>query len=180
MYLQCPFQYFSAKTMRLRPPPGRPEERLDFLTQGNIVHSVLSKWYAVPGDIEPLFEEEFARALEQKCIQPGYHTERLRNAMLDDLRAFAADGRWPRQGLDSRMEEAFEFDLTESIRIAGKIDRLDIAPDGTVFVTDYKYSRARRPPRAGATTRTCCRRRSMPWRRSVSSACGRRGCTMWL
>jgi RecB family exonuclease len=40
------------------------------------------------------------------------------------------------------MEEPFEFDLTENIRIAGKIDRLDIAPDGAVYVTDYKYSRA--------------------------------------
>lgn len=142
MFLQCPFQYFGGRLLRLREPPGRPEDRLDFLTQGNIVHSVLARWYAAPCDIERLFEEEFARILEEKNIQPGYHTERLRNAMLEDLRAFAGDGRWPLQGLESRMEEPFEFDLTDSIRIAGKIDRLDFAPDGSAFVTDYKYSRA--------------------------------------
>jgi ATP-dependent helicase/DNAse subunit B len=142
MYLQCAFQYFGGRTLRLKAPPGRPEDRLDFLTQGNIVHSVLARWYAAPCDIEQLFEEEFARELEAKNIQPGYHTERLRNAMVEDLHAFATDGRWPLKGLESRMEEPFEFDLTDSIRIAGKIDRLDFAADGSVFVTDYKYSRA--------------------------------------
>jgi RecB family exonuclease len=40
------------------------------------------------------------------------------------------------------MEELFEFELTDSIRISGKIDRLDLAADGSAFVTDYKYSRA--------------------------------------
>ena len=101
MYLQCPFQYFSARTLRLKEPPALPEERLDFLTQGNIVHEVLAKWYLEPRDIEALFLEEFARAIEEKRIPQGYHTERLRNAMLDDLRAFAADGRWPVPGMQS-------------------------------------------------------------------------------
>ena len=141
-FLQCPFQYFGRRTLRLKPAPARPEDRLDFLTQGSIVHEVLAAWWADQGDVTPLFEDVFARYVEQKRIPWGYHTERLRNAMLDDLRGFAGDGQWPRGDFQSRMEEKFAFRLDETLEIAGKIDRLDTAPDGRAYVIDYKYSGA--------------------------------------
>ena len=141
-FLQCPFQYFGRRTLRLKPAPSRPEERLDFLTQGNIVHEVLAAWWADQRDMALLFEDVFARYVELKRIPWGYHTERLRNAMLDDLRAFAGDGQWPRGDFQSRMEEKFIFRLDESLEISGKIDRLDTAPDGRAYVIDYKYSNA--------------------------------------
>ena len=110
--------------------------------QGSIVHEVLAAWWAQPGDVAPLFEDVFERYVEDERIPSGYHTERLRNAMLDDLRAFAADGQWPRGDFQSRMEEKFVFRLDESLEISGKIDRLDTAPDGRAYVIDYKYSNA--------------------------------------
>jgi ATP-dependent helicase/DNAse subunit B len=139
-FLQCPFQYFGRRTLRLQPAPSRPEDRLDFRVQGTIVHEVLAAWWAGQGDIAPLFEDVFARYVEEKRIPWGYHTERLRNAMLDDLRGFAADSQWPREDYQSRMEEKFVFRLDESLEIAGKIDRLDTAADGRAYVIDYKYS----------------------------------------
>jgi ATP-dependent helicase/DNAse subunit B len=141
-FLQCPFQYFGRRTLRLKAPPSRPQDRLDFLTQGSIVHEVLAAWWADQGDIAPLLEDVFERHVEEERIPLGYHTERLRNAMLDDLRAFAADGQWPRGEFQSRMEEKFTFPLDESLAISGKIDRLDTAPDGRAYVIDYKYSGA--------------------------------------
>jgi ATP-dependent helicase/DNAse subunit B len=141
-YLQCPFQYFGSRMLRLTTAPPRPEERLDFLTRGNIVHQVLAQWYAQPQDVAALFEEVFARALEVKQIPAGYHTERLRNAMLDDLAFFAASHRFPPGEFQSRTEEKFEFPLDEALTIAGKIDRLDVAADGSAYVVDYKYSNA--------------------------------------
>jgi putative RecB family exonuclease len=141
-YLQCPFQYFGSRTLRLATAPPRPEERLDFLTQGNIVHEVLARWYAEPCDVAALFEEVFARVVEEKQIPAAYHTERLRNAMLDDLLAFAASERWPPGEYQSRMEEKFEFALDDSLAIRGKIDRLDVAAGGSAYVVDYKYSNA--------------------------------------
>jgi len=141
-FLQCPFQYFGRRTLRLQPAPSRPQDRLDFLTQGNIVHEVLAAWWADQGDVAPLFEDVFARFVEEERIPSGYHTERLHNAMLDDLRGFAADGEWPRDDFQSRMEEKFVFHLDESLAISGKIDRLDTAPDGRAYVIDYKYSGA--------------------------------------
>jgi len=139
-YLQCPYQYFGARLMRLKPRPMRPQDRLDFLTQGNIVHEVLSRWWAERPNLEELFEEIFERFVKEKNIPSGYHTERLRNSMLLDLQAFAAHDKWPRGAFESRMEEKFTFALSDTVQISGKMDRLDVAPDGTAYVIDYKYS----------------------------------------
>jgi len=143
-YLQCPFQYFAGRTLRLRPPPARPENRLDFPTQGGIVHETLKEWYANPQDIGPLFERIFECALEEKRIPPGYHTERLRNALGEDLRAFAEDPRWPRAAFQSQTEREFEFPL-DGLIVRGRIDRLDTDSEGRAWVVDYKYSPAVKP-----------------------------------
>ena len=142
-YLQCPFQYFSGRMLRLKTAPARPEDRLDFMTQGTIVHDTLAEWYAEPQDIAPVFERVFQAALEDLRIPPGYHVERLRNAMLEDLAAFAEDRRWPREAFQSQTEQGFEFAL-ETAGVRGKIDRLDVASDGRSYVIDYKYSAAQR------------------------------------
>ena len=143
-FLQCPFQYFTQRLMRLQTAPLRPEERLSFLEQGNIVHEVLAEWWREPRDVVPLFEQVFARHLEEEHIPDGYHTERLRNAMLDDLKRFTSGDAWPRGVFQSQTEIQFAFPLDEGLEIAGRIDRLDIAPDGRAFVLDYKYSAAQR------------------------------------
>ncbi|MGB9456438.1 MAG: PD-(D/E)XK nuclease family protein [Bryobacteraceae bacterium] len=141
-YLQCAFQYFGSHSLRLRPRPPRPDQRLDFMLQGNIVHEVLARWWMEGGDIAVLFEEVFGGALEKHDIPTAYHTERLRNAMLDDLLAFAADTTWPRGRFSSRTEQEFRYTLAADTEIRGKIDRLDEAADGRAFVFDYKYSNA--------------------------------------
>jgi RecB family exonuclease len=143
-YMQCPFQYFGSRVLRLKPAPVRPEERLDFLTQGNIVHAVLAAWWAKRHDLEALFQQIFEDALREKKIPPGYHTERLRNAMVEDLQTFAAADRWPRDAFESHMEEKFQFPLDDSVQVSGKIDRLDVTSGGIAYVIDYKYSGAQR------------------------------------
>jgi ATP-dependent helicase/DNAse subunit B len=143
-YLRCPYQYFAQRTLRLAGPPPRPRERLDFLTQGNIVHEVLAAWWSTPQEIEPLFEAVFTRISEEKRILEGYHTERKRNGMIDDLRAFARSTEWPRARFVSRVEEKFEFPLDDSIVISGKMDRVDIDAAGNAWVIDYKYSAPQR------------------------------------
>jgi len=141
-YLQCAFQYFGRQTLRLRPAPKRPQERLDFLTGGIVIHEVLRQWWPDRSqNIETLLDAEFQRIVEEKHIPQAYRTERMRNAMLDDLRAFAVDDQWP-AGYTSRTELDFTFPLGP-IEIRGKIDRLDTAPDGRAFVIDYKYSAAK-------------------------------------
>jgi hypothetical protein len=130
--------------LRLKPAPDRPEDRLDFLLQGNIVHDVLAAGYAQPETFERLFEEAFERKREELRIPNGYHTERLRNGMRGDLLAFAADTEWPRAQFQSRTEEKFAFPLDDTLEISGRIDRIDTAADGSAYVIDYKYSAAQR------------------------------------
>ena len=146
-YLQCPFQYFGSRTLRLETQPARPAERLDHLTQGDIVHAVLKEWIERPQPVEALFESVWERCREERRIPSGYHTERLRNAMLEDVLRFVESDPWPRDRFQARTEEKFSFALADSVQIAGKIDRLDTAPDGRAYVIDYKYSAAAGIPR---------------------------------
>ncbi len=141
-YLKCPYQYFTRHTLRLAQRPVRPEKRLDFLVQGDVVHRTLAAWLERKPDIGLLFENIFERALEDLHIPSGYRVEQARNAMLEDLREFAADARWPLDAYVSESEREFAFALDPETWVRGKIDRLDKAPDGHAYVIDYKYSPA--------------------------------------
>jgi len=143
-YLQCPFQYFGARVLRLKGRPLRPEDRLDFRTQGELVHEVLARWCAEPQEIGPLFERVFAESCEKFRIPNGYHTERLRQAMRQDLERFAADSTWPRAKFQSRAEQKFEVALNDRLQIVGRIDRIDTDAGNRSYVIDYKYSAAQR------------------------------------
>jgi ATP-dependent helicase/DNAse subunit B len=142
-YLQCPFQFFSNQVLRLKTAPLMPEERLDYSTRGSVVHEVLAEWVRRPQPIEALFERVFEEHCKKKEIRASYLTERLRQAMLEDLLAFAADSQWPAASFESRTEATFAFPVSDSLQITGKIDRLDAAPDGRAYVIDYKYSAAK-------------------------------------
>jgi RecB family exonuclease len=144
VYQQCPFQYFAGRLLRLQTVPLRPEERLGYQAQGTIVHRVLAEWYTYPQDIEPLFEGVFDACCEEFHLPPGYHTERLKAAMQEDLKRFATDGSWPRDRFQSQTEREFTFSLSDSVQVSGRIDRIDTASDGRAYVIDYKYSGAQR------------------------------------
>jgi CRISPR/Cas system-associated exonuclease Cas4 (RecB family) len=105
---------------------------------------VLAETYAQPERMERAFEEAFERVCQEKRIPNGYHTERLRNAMRLDLLEFAADGEWPRADFQSETEKKFDFTLEPGLDIRGRIDRIDVMPDGRAYVVDYKYSAAQR------------------------------------
>jgi ATP-dependent helicase/DNAse subunit B len=137
-FLQCPFQYFGGRMLRLKPPPARPEERLDFLTQGNIVHDVLKEWWTERREIGAVFDDVFARVAAAKGILISYQTERARNQMLDDLRRFAVEAE--EAAPEVHTEKEFEYAL-DGVTISGKIDRIDVR-DGWATVVDYKYSNA--------------------------------------
>jgi ATP-dependent helicase/DNAse subunit B len=144
-YLQCAFQYFGSRILRLREPPAAPSERLDFLTQGTIIHEVLAQWWPDPQqDIEHLFDRIFNRYAEEMRLPESYHSERLRNSMLLDLRAFALRTDWPRARFQTRIEEKFELPLQDDLLVSGRIDRLEVNPDGGAWVIDYKYSATQR------------------------------------
>jgi ATP-dependent helicase/DNAse subunit B len=128
-FAQCAFQFFGRDTLGLRAAPPRPEKRLDFLFRGNVVHRVIGEWTAQPQPLDPLFERVFEEAAREAGIPPGYRTETIRQALLDDLRRFTEDTQWP-AGLACETEVKFEYELAPGLRVKGRIDRLDRTADG--------------------------------------------------
>lgn len=140
-FLQCPFQFFGRDTLRLQGAPPRPEKRLDFRAQGRIAHAVLAELLRDPDALAKTFERIFRRICEQQHVPAGYRTESLRERMLADLRGLVEDPGW-RLGYQSRTEADFSYPLGPGVEIKGRIDRIDVTPDGGAFVIDYKYSGA--------------------------------------
>jgi len=140
-YLQCPFQFFGRETLRLEAAPPRPEERLDFRAQGTIVHAVLSEIHRDGQPLEEAFDRIFRLKCEELRVPPGYRTESLRQRMLADLRTLVEDPQWAGE-FETRCELKFRYTLANDVEISGRIDRMDVTPDGSAFVIDYKYSGA--------------------------------------
>jgi ATP-dependent helicase/DNAse subunit B len=137
-YLQCPFQFFGRYTLHLHGAPLRPEKRLDFLTQGIIVHAVLAQLHGNSRPLEEIFDEVFARIRKERHLPEGYRTEACRERMLADLRALVEDPEWTLGG-ETRTEQKFRYELATDVEISGRIDRIDVTPHGACVI-DYKYS----------------------------------------
>ena len=140
-YLQCAFQFFGRDTLRLRAAPVRSEKRLDFRTQGTIVHAVLAKLHPDADRWEQTFDSVFRDICERQRVPAGYRTEACRQRMLADLRALVEDPAWA-TGYDIRTEQKFRYKLGADVEISGRIDRIDVTPNHGAYVIDYKYSGA--------------------------------------
>jgi len=137
-YLQCPFQFFGRYTLLLHAAPARPEQRLDFRTQGTIVHGVLAN-LSDAGQLEGVFQDVFRGICERSRVPAGYRTEACRERMLADLRALVEESGWT-QDYEIRTEQKFQYELGADVNIKGRLDRVDVAPDQGAYVVDYKYS----------------------------------------
>ena len=138
-FLQCPFQFFASKTLRLQERPPAPRDRLDIRVKGSILHRALAEWIRAP----LLGSEVFNRVFEDECarmrIPATYRIEAVRLVLLRHFEGFLADSQ---MGLGWRTltEESFQFSLSPALTIRGRMDRLEIGPEGQALVIDYKYS----------------------------------------
>jgi ATP-dependent helicase/DNAse subunit B len=139
-FLQCPFQFFASKTLRLRGRPPAPRDRLDLLVQGSMLHRALAEWTRAPllgaAILDQVFEEECARLR----VPEGYRTEAVRLELSRHFCGFLEDTQFRLAGWSTRVEEQFKFPLNPLVSITGRIDRLDVGPANQALVIDYKYS----------------------------------------
>jgi RecB family exonuclease len=138
-FLQCPFQFFAGKTLRLKRRPPAPRDCLDLLVQGSVLHRALAEWTHAPllgtSILDEIFEEECAR----RRIPEGYRTEAVRLELMRHFRGFIDDDQFA-LGWSTRTEEKFSYALNPLLSITGRIDRMDIDPGKRAVVIDYKYS----------------------------------------
>ena len=138
-FLQCPFQFFAGRTLRVRERPPEPRDRLDVRRQGSILHAALAEWIRAPLLGTDVFRHVFDDECERKKIPLTYRREAVRLEMLRHFEAFIED-RQVQLGWETETEKQFEFALSPGLKVRGRIDRLEIGPRNEALVIDYKYS----------------------------------------
>ena len=138
-YLQCPYQFYIQRSLRLEDSVADPWERLDPIVQGDIAHAVLERVYRHGRPIEDAFNEIFARTCAEKHVPDGYRTEAIRLDLLHNLQLLVRDDRL-KPGTRSLYEEKFNLPLGDGTVVRGRIDRIEIDSAGRAIVFDYKYS----------------------------------------
>lgn len=143
-YASCPYKFFCSYVLNLSPPE---EESLDVgpLERGIIVHNVLDKFWRryLKGPI-PYLEEaqtEIEGLLRQEYAEFG---EKPSIAMISTLRSFIrSDLQLVETGFrPTHLEREFKGLAIEtaagSVEVRGRIDRIDVNPEGAYVLYDYK------------------------------------------
>ncbi|WP_165367551.1 PD-(D/E)XK nuclease family protein, partial [Phytoactinopolyspora endophytica] len=169
-WAQCPHGYFLRHLLRVI-PVEQPEDvvQISALDRGNVVHDILEQvllraanegWTPGPGEpwppqvhdaLDEIAAQRFARAEAEGVTGFSLLWTQDRAAILADLHVWIdEDNRRRREfgGLEPVAAE-WVFDGAEiplgddrSLRVRGKIDRIDRAADGTLVVTDYKTGKS--------------------------------------
>ena len=147
LFLQCPYQFFARRTLELatRPPP--PDQRIDPLLMGTIIHRTIAQW---TGDSSQAISTVFDRVFDETCEKAGvwqnFRTALIRTNMLADLERFAREESEASklELRERKTEEKFEYTVDDGerlpFRITGRIDRYDVLEGNLGLIVDYKYS----------------------------------------
>lgn len=148
-FTQCPLLF------RLRAVDKIPEPPSSAATLGTLVHAVLEHLFDLPARERTV---EAAHA----SLEPQWREMLEREARLADLHdgpdaeaAWLADGRQrlsvyfelenPQRLEPAHREEFVEFQLEDGPLLRGIVDRIDIAPDGSIRLIDYKSGKTPNP-----------------------------------
>ncbi|MDR3719575.1 MAG: PD-(D/E)XK nuclease family protein [Bryobacteraceae bacterium] len=143
-FLECPFQFFAGRTLKLEDPPPAPAERFDALARGTLVHALLAQYHRLHGDLLEMFHKEWERTLAKLRVPLGYRLELDRILIERSLRMYAS-GAPEHAGWEQHMEENFQLPIAGSqagpLEVHGRIDRYEVASNNDCVVYDYKFSR---------------------------------------
>jgi DNA helicase-2/ATP-dependent DNA helicase PcrA len=137
-YERCPRQYMYGSVLNLR---GRQSRQA---LAGNVIHTVLEQFYksfktardATMDDLLGLYEAAFAAAAFENELERRQHYD----DGLEMVKAFFEEER-KRTTEPHLIEQWFEFTLG-TVKVRGRVDRIDRHPDGRFEVIDYKTGRA--------------------------------------
>ena len=146
-FLQCPYQFFARQTLELETRPPPPDQRIDPLLMGTIIHRTIAQW---TGDSSQAISTVFDRVFDETCETAGvwqnFRTALIRTNMLTDLERFAREESEASklELRERKTEEKFEYTVDDGenlpFRITGRIDRYDVLEGNRGLIVDYKYS----------------------------------------
>jgi ATP-dependent helicase/nuclease subunit B len=128
-----PYQFYASDILRLR--------KLDTLDaepsaawKGTAVHTILERWHKEHGSLVAIAEEELDKMSAHPLVR-GLWWPRLIEGLRwveDRIAKQAAEGH---RVLASEVKGHITF---KDVKIKGRADRIDMRPDGTLTVVDYK------------------------------------------
>jgi RecB family exonuclease len=164
-YLQCPFQFFAERVLRLEEDP-EDEATLNPKELGIFVHEVFQKFFEewnrqghlgiTPGNL-PQAREIFGEVIEPLLAklpedEAAVQRTRLLGSAADEGLAeavFLVEAEWDTPVRERLLEHSLngEFEIqteteTRRVSLRGKADRIDLLEDQTFRIIDYKLSRA--------------------------------------
>ncbi len=156
---QCLYLHFAHDVMNLRPMPDAQRKSVTPALLGNIAHQILKQYllarktniaYDIRAAAQELFEKETARyESHPEIVRAGleliHHLDAFANFGWEALAEGFVAGEGQLEAIfgKSEHEPRLELQIGEAtISLKGRIDRLDVAPDGRALVIDYKYQKA--------------------------------------
>ena len=139
-YKRCGLQFKLERDWRLSAKPAAA------MQYGASIHRVLKTYFDSVKLGRPKTEDElidlFLRDLAQAKILENYQQELYEKQGIAQLRDFLASVRTLPAPQVLHTEQSFEIHVGPT-SVAGRIDRIDRRPDGTVAIVDYKTGKAR-------------------------------------
>jgi DNA helicase-2/ATP-dependent DNA helicase PcrA len=139
-YKRCPLQFKFEREWKLA------REVHGALQYGAAMHRVLKTYYdsvranrtKTDDELLQLFRDDIATA----GIQDGYQRDLYLKQGLEQLKEFLAATHPTPSREVLHTEEWFDIEIA-GIKVAGRIDRIDRLPDGSIAIVDYKTGKAR-------------------------------------
>jgi hypothetical protein len=175
-YAACPFFFLVERVLGLQ-EVEEAEEDTSPMTVGGVAHDILEKFYretrdALPQSLDDVAMRKLVSAAERVFVEREAQREWLGSPVLwrhrkrDILNTLTAYLRWELEYLAEKNETPIEFEFvlggmdkfvplvgfdvksnTVQMRVAGRIDRIDVDRSGKQLVLDYKTKTI--PPKKG-------------------------------
>ncbi len=123
----CPLHFKLRYILRIPTPTTAP------LSMGNSIHLALRDFYRNGGDI--------LTHLKNNWVVEGYGSKKHEQESLEKSKRFLTEylkSDLHKNANPIHLEEMFNFHVDSTLKIGGKIDRIDELPAGTIEVIDYK------------------------------------------
>lgn len=148
-FLDCPLHYKAKYLLHIPTPPTAAS------SFGNTIHKTLKEFYSEIISTRPrraiMFKKIITAIYERNWTSEGYkdpkHSSLYKQKGMSFLTNFLESQFNPNQ-IPVKLEEPFTVPIfapqspLQTIRIGGKMDRVDILPDGSIEIIDYKTSSA--------------------------------------